>query len=276
MAMNSDTMQPMASASSDAIADIVGALRHFRNCLFLATTNVRLRYKRSLLGPLWITITTAIFIFVISYLYTGFIAAGYRQYLLNLALGWIIWHFIADSVLQGGLVFQRAARILQGTSIEKFSFVLQAVLTNLIIFAHNLLIAFVVLAVAGPPVSWAILLVIPAFTLIVLSAVWSTMLFGLLCARYRDLYPTLQAVMRVLFFVTPILWSPALLRPDSPRRLFVDLNPIAHYVDIWRKPLMGEYPAVSSWLVAGGCTLVGLGLAFVAFARYRRSVVFWV
>ena len=268
--------KPADSQFGDAIADIAGALRRFRSSFFLANTSVRLRYKRSILGPLWITLTTAIFIVFISYLYTGFIATDFRHYLLNFALGWIIWHFIIDFVLQGAQTFQRGARVIQSTSIDKFFLVQQTVLANLITFAHNLLIAVVVLAAAGPPVSATTLLVIPASLLILLSAVWSAMLFGLLCARHRDLYPTLQAVMRVLFFVTPILWSPALLPANSPRRLFVDLNPLAHYVEIWRKPLMGEQPSLLSWVVVGSCTLLGLGLAFFAFARHRRSIVFWV
>ena len=94
--MNRPILQSVSPPTAEAIADIIGALRQFSNCFYLAATSVKLRYKRSLLGPLWITITTAIFIFFISYLYTGFIRADFRHYLLNLALGWIIWHFIAD------------------------------------------------------------------------------------------------------------------------------------------------------------------------------------
>jgi ABC-2 type transport system permease protein len=276
MVMKYDTSFPSQSPYHTAIADIRGAFRQFNNTLFLASSNVKLRYKRSILGPLWITITTAVFIFFISYLYTGFIETDFHHYLTNLALGWIIWQFISDSVVQGAQTFQRGARVLHGTRIDKFSLVLQMVLINLIILGHNLLIAVVVLVVGKVTISPSTLLVIPGFALIILSAIWSATLFGILCARYRDLYPTLQAIMRVLFFVTPILWSPALLPADSPRRFFVALNPFAHYLEIWRKPLMGESPPMLSWLVTGSCTLVGLTLAFLAFARYRRNIVFWV
>jgi ABC-type polysaccharide/polyol phosphate export permease len=274
--MERQTLPQTPSPVSQAMADIIGAVRQFPNCFYLAVISVKLRYKRSILGPLWITITTAIFIFFISYLYTGFIRADFRHYLLNLALGWIMWQFIADSVLQGAQTFQGGARIIQASSMEKFFLVLQTVLTSLIIFAHNLLIVVVVLIVAGPPFSATTFLVIPGLILIVLSATWSATLFGLLCARYRDLFPIVQAFMRVLFFVTPIIWSPALLPPNNPRRMFVEFNPFAHYLEVWRKPLMGEAPDTMTWLVVIGCTLLGLVLAFVAFARYRRWVVFWV
>jgi ABC-type polysaccharide/polyol phosphate export permease len=276
MVMKYDTSFRSQSPYHTAIADIMGALRQFNNTLFLAGANVKLRYKRSVLGPLWITLTTVVFIFFISYLYTGFIETDFPHYLTNLSLGWIIWQFINDSVVQGAQTFQRGARVLHGTRIDKFSFVLQMVFINLIILVHNLLIVVVVLVMGEVTISPNMFFVIPGFALIVLSAIWSATLFGILCARYRDLYPTLQAGMRVLFFVTPILWSPALLPADSPRRLFVDLNPFAHYVEICRKPLMGESPPMLSWLVTGSCTVVGLTLAFLAFARYRRNIVFWV
>jgi len=274
--MNMQVARGAQTAYTEAVADIVGALRQFRNCLFLANTAVKLRYRRSVLGPLWITLTTAIFIFFISFLYSGFMATRFHEYLLSLALGWIIWHFILDSVLQGARTFQLGAGIIKSTNIEKFTLVLKTVLTNLIIFAHSLVIAVLVFAIVGVPFTLATWLVVPAFVLIVLSAVWSAALFGLLCARYRDLYPLLQSAMRVLFFITPIIWSPALLPANSPRRLFVALNPFAHYVEIWRRPLMGEYPDGLSWFVTGGLTFFGLCVAFMAFARYRREVVFWV
>jgi ABC-type polysaccharide/polyol phosphate export permease len=271
-----DTMQSAKVLFSDAVADIEGALRQFHNCFFLALAEVRLRYRRTLLGPLWISLTTALFIFFISYLHSGFIVTNFRDYLLRLALGWIMWNFIYDSVIQGAQTFQRAADLISNTMTAKFVFVLKTVLANLIMFAHSLLIAIPVYVVAGLPFSYATWLVIPALILIILSAVWSAVIFGILAARYRDFYPSLRVIMRGLFFVTPILWSPNLLPAHSPRRLIVDLNPLAHYIAIWRQPMLGEYPDRLSWLVTGGCTLVGLVLAFVAFARYRRSIVFWV
>ena len=82
--------------------------------------------------------------------------------------------------------------------------------------------------------------------------------------------------MRVLFFVTPIIWSRPFFRQSLHGACSSDLNPFAHYVAIWRKPLMGEYPDALSWFVTGGLTFLGLCLAFVAFARYRREVVFWI
>ena len=274
--MNTHIARGAHSSYSSATADIVGALRQFRNCLLLASTAVKLRYRRSILGPLWISVTTAIFIFFIAYLYSGLMAARFHEYLLSLALGWIIWNFISDSVLDGAQTFQRGAGIIKSTKIHKFTLVLKTVLTNLIIFAHNLVIALLVFAVVGVPFTLATWLVVPGLALIVLSAVWSSALFGFLCARYRDVYPLLQAAMRVLFFLTPVLWSPTLLPANSPKRLFVDLNPLAHFLAIWRKPLMGEHPDALSWVVTGGLTLVGLCLAFIAFARYRREVVFWI
>jgi len=91
-AMKSLPFQAQESVFSDAAADIAGALRHFPNWFFLAVTAVRLRYRRSVLGPLWISLTTALFIFFIAYLYSGIIATNFRDYLLNLALGWVLWH----------------------------------------------------------------------------------------------------------------------------------------------------------------------------------------
>jgi lipopolysaccharide transport system permease protein len=259
-----------------AISDISEGMSQARNCAVLATTAINLRYRRSILGPLWVTVTSCIFVFTVSYLYSAITDTHYHEYLVNLAVGWVIWQFIYDSVVDGALTFRRYAEVIQSTNIGKFVFVLKSVISNLLILALNLPVVVLAFAVAGIRFSEATWLVLPGMALIVLSGVWASALFGTFCARYRDLGPMLQAAMRVSFFLTPIIWSPTLLPAESPRRLFVDLNPFAHYVAIWRKPLLGEYPELLSWLVTGGVTAAGLALAFVVFARFRQRLVFWV
>lgn len=259
-----------------ATRDVAGALRRWRNFMYLAHTTIRLRYRRSLLGPLWIPLTSAVFVFSVSYLYSGFVATSFSSYLLHLALGWAIWQFFYECVVQGAQTFQKASDVLQSTTIEKFSFVLITVIVNLAVFALNLPVVILAYMVAGFPISKATWLIIPSLALIILSGVAATALFGVVCARYRDLIPMIQAAVRVLFFLTPILWSSEFLAKDSPRRLFADLNPLSHYVEIWRMPLLGEYPEPLSWVVTGSCTIAGLVLAFMIFARYRTWIVFWV
>ena len=144
-----------------AVADISGALRRVRNCVFIAITAVKLRYRRAALGPLWVPITSGTFIFSVSYLYSGFIPIDYASYVLNIALGWTNWQFIYKSIIQGAQTFQRGSEVIQTSNIEKFSFVLITVVMNLFVFVLNLPVVVLAFAVAGAPWSSATWLVIP-------------------------------------------------------------------------------------------------------------------
>ena len=119
----SSHLLPPASLYSEAVADIVGALRQFRSCLFLAST-ANCATSAPFLDLLDHDHDRHIYPFHKLSLYR-FHRCRFRHYLLNLTLGWVIWHFIVRSVLQGAQTFQQGAGILRGTSIEKSFLVLK-------------------------------------------------------------------------------------------------------------------------------------------------------
>ena len=83
----------------------------------------------------------------------------------------------------------------------------------------------------------------------------------------------MDSIVRIAFFVTPIIWMPELL----PRRaVLLDFNPFFHYVELVRAPLLGQAPQFVSWLAVLGMTLGGWLVALVMFRNYRRRVAYWV
>ena len=100
------------------------------------------------------------------------------------------------------------------------------------------------------------------------------MLLGAFAARFRDVPPIIASIVRIAFFVTPIIWMPALL----PHRavLPMNLNPFFHVLEVVRAPLLGEVPGAVSWLAMIGMTLFGVALTFVVYVRYRWRIAYWV
>jgi len=76
-----------------------------------------------------------------------------------------------------------------------------------------------------------------------------------------------------VFFVTPIIWQPALL---SSRPLVVTFNPFFYAVEIVRAPLLGTPPALLHWLVMLGVTFAGNAIALAMYARFRRRIPYWI
>ena len=121
---------------------------------------------------------------------------------------------------------------------------------------------------AGPA-----LLAVPGLALLLLNGIWAALLLGVISARFRDVPPIVASIVRILFFVTPIIWMPGLM-PE--RALVLDFNPFFHMVEVVRAPLLGTLPGLVSWLAVLGITLGGWIVAFEFFRRYRWRIAYWV
>jgi ABC-2 type transport system permease protein len=138
----------------------------------------------------------------------------------------------------------------------------------------------IIFAIFPPPLNWTVLLVIPAIGLFVLNAIWVSIVFGILSTRFRDIGQLLTTVVQLVFFMTPIIWSTQSLTSatgeESSRLKIVELNPMFHYLEITRGPLLGESVQFYHWAIVIGCTVVGWVLAMLVMRNYRARVAYWV
>ena len=145
---------------------------------------------------------------------------------------------------------------------------------------HNLVIWLALLAIFRIPVGWEVLLAIPAMVLLVLNGIWVTMFFGIVATRFRDVAPLLDSLVQLAFYMTPIVWTAKTLTDQggavAERAVLAKLNPLYHYLDIVRGPMINSPVETSSWIVVLIMTGVGLVLALLAMRQWRFRVSYWV
>jgi ABC-2 type transport system permease protein len=75
--------------------------------------------------------------------------------------------------------------------------------------------------------------------------------------------------------MTPIVWSYERLK-SNPLAGYVELNPVMHFVEILRQPLLGQDIIWRHWYVVSAITVVGCAAALVCMRNYRSRVAYWV
>ena len=281
-----DRVIPPPPPTSDArtfargFRDLVDGFRSSELWLHLGWTDIKQRYKRSVLGPLWITIATGVTAVAMGVLYGELFHQDIKTFLPYVLLGFIFWGFIETTILDGSVVFSTNEGLIKQLPAPISVHVYRVVWRGLIIFAHNIVIYAIVYAVFRPPIGWSALLVFPAMALFVLNAIWVTIVFGILSTRFRDIGQLLTTAVRLVFFMTPIIWSASTLdavgEGDSSRMKIVEINPMFHYLEISRGPLLGEHVQFYHWGVVLGCTAVGWIAAMVVMRNFRARVAYWV
>jgi ABC-type polysaccharide/polyol phosphate export permease len=151
---------------------------------------------------------------------------------------------------------------------------LQALFRNTVPFLSNFLITLVVCSLATGGLSVHFLWVIPAYLVLSLNAIWMFLLVGVIGARYRDIGHLIQTMMRVLFFITPIIWIPAQLGQTG--EFIALINPFAHYINLLREPVASGTVPVLSWIIVLTITATGWVLATLVYSHNRRNIVHWV
>jgi ABC-2 type transport system permease protein len=246
---------------------------------YLGWQDIKQRYRRSVLGPLWITISMGVIALAMGILYSALFQQDLQTFLPYVAVGLLIWRFVEGSVLEGSDVFISNEGLIKFLPAPLSLHIYRLIWRQILFFAHNLVIWGVLMIIFPQPLGWTLLLAIPAFVLLVINGGWIAILAGILATRFRDIPPTVASITQLLFFMTPIVWSYDTLRANpavAERARLAELNPVMHFVEILRQPLLGSDIVVRHWVVVGVISVVGWVVALVFLRNYRSRVAYWV
>ncbi|HWE91383.1 MAG TPA: ABC transporter permease [Pseudonocardiaceae bacterium] len=285
-----------------AVDDIRQGLTQRELWSHLAWQDIKQRYRRSVIGPLWITISMAVTSIGLGVVYGLLFGNPIEYQLPYVTTGFIVWSFISGSLTEGMDTFISNEGLIKHLPAPLSVYALRTVWRQTLMFFHNVLIYVVVLAIffryldkpytmngsvcgphnaamCHPGLSWSWFLAVPGLLVLALNALWLALLFGIISTRYRDIPQVINSLINLLFYMTPIVWSPdSLLTSDRHgwAKIIFDLNPLYHFVQIVRAPLTGQQLSPASWYVVGGITIAGWALALVVMRNYRARVSYWV
>lgn len=239
----------------------------------LGWQEIRQRYRRSILGPFWLTISTGAMIAGMGPLYGRLFGLDISAYIPYLTVSFVVWLLIASLMNDSCGAFIAAEGFIKQIRLPLTVHILRVVWRNLIIFAHNLVIVALVLLFYWPPVGWYLLLVPLGVLMIAVNGIWVGLLFGLLCARFRDIPLIVGSLVTVAFFLTPVMWKAEMLGKNL---WAAQINPFYHFLEIVRAPLVSGTAAWPSWTVVLVITVVGFAATLAVFSSFRRRIAYWV
>jgi homopolymeric O-antigen transport system permease protein len=257
-----------------AANDIIEGWRQNWLWMRLAHQDMRLRYRGSVLGPFWQTITTIIMIGSMGFIYAKLFHVALENYLPMLTVGLIFWNLVAGMITEGCGTFDAVRGLIQQVKLPLSLHAYRLVYRNVLILAHSFVIIPIVLVIFPHPIEWIRLFeIIPGLLLVVINGVAVSMLLGTICARFHDVPPIVASIVQVVFFVTPIVWPPSALGSNS---WWAVLNPLYTAIDVLRAPLLGTPTSPHSWSILAIVTVCNCALSFVFFSRFRARIAFWV
>ncbi len=256
-----------------AVRDVIEGFRLWRLAWSLGWLDIRLRYRGSILGPFWLTLSTAIMIGALGVLYSALFHIDVHSYLPFLALSQVLWFFIATLVGEACTCFTQAEGMIRAVRMPLFMHAIRTLIRNLLVLAHNIVVIVVVDIIFSVWPGWHALLVLPGFAVWAMDGLAICLLLGAFCARFRDVAPIVASVMQIVFFLTPVIWQPEQLGIHA---VLLPLNPFFALMEVVRAPFLGKLPSDLTWLAAILYSLVLWGVSWLMFVRARGRIAFWV
>ncbi len=256
-----------------ALQDISEAMQKASLIVFMAWSDVRARYKRSVLGPFWLTLGTAVGTVGLGFIWSELFKIDRNTFIPTLTSGLIIWQFITGCITESPTTFSRQAAIIRNLVLPLSIHPIQLVMKHLINLAHTLPVFFVVAIVFHVKFTYYSLLVVPCLLLVVANLLWITLMLGLLGARLRDLEYLVAAVMPILMFLSPVMYRPNYL-PFSQKLMW--LNPFSHLIEIVRAPLLGMPPSLFVVYINLAMCVLGWSMTLIFFNKKKTRVALWV
>jgi lipopolysaccharide transport system permease protein len=256
-----------------AVRDLREAAKLWRLGWTLAFLDIRLRYRGSMLGPFWLTLSTGLMVSAMGALYSELLHISLHEYLPFLTASLVLWGFVSTLFAEACVSFTANDGMIRSIRIPFALYAARTVLRNLVVLAHNVVIVVAVdlFVWAGPGANG--LLAIPGLVFWLVDSFAIAIMLGALCARFRDIPPIVGSVVQMSFFVTPVLWKPQLV---GAHQWLLPFNPFFDLLEIIRGPLLGEVPTASTYLAACGYSILLCGAAWFLFARVRGRIAFWV
>jgi lipopolysaccharide transport system permease protein len=256
-----------------AVRDVADGLRLWRLAVRLAWLDIKLRYRGSMLGPFWLTLSTAVMIGALGVLYAALFHMDVQDYLPFLALSQVLWAFLATLIADGCVCFTVSEPLILSIRMPLSVHALRVVIRGLLILAHNVVVIVVVDVWFSLWPGAFMLMAVPGLALWMLDAFAVALLLGAIGARFRDIPPIVGSVVQIAFFVTPVIWKPQQLGVHA---WVLPYNPFFALLEVVRAPLLGYLPSAETWLMAVVYSLLLLGVTWSLMVRARGRVPFWL
>ncbi len=253
--------------------DWVNAFRMWRLWTSLAWEDLSDRYRRTVFGLSWVVASFVLFIVVYITIFGQVSGVSQAQYTLYVTVGFALWTFISGAATDACVAYTGATNWMLGTAIPYPAFFLQGLVRDWLVFITVLVVLVLMLVWMKPHWSATMLWAIPGLLSYLIAPLWLSAILAPLCARYRDITHAIQTLLRIMFFVTPILWLPQ-QRPGLAT--IAKYNIITHYIDIVRSPLIYDVVPYKSWIVVLTANAIGIAIGFLVYAATRNRVVYWL
>ncbi len=216
--------------------DNLAALKNWRVWWHLGMADVRNKFAKSVVGPSWILLNLALWVGGIGLIYGTLFNQKLEIYLPFLAIGFVVWSYLTQTITDGGNAFVFAEGYIKQFTYPKQIYVLRVLVNASVPLVIGVGIFFVVMLIMGRSFGAGMAWALPGLVLLQIATYLHATIMAYASARFRDLPHGMTALLQVLFFVTPVFFTIDTLKERGLDFVY-KFNPLYYLIELIRHPL---------------------------------------
>ena len=252
----------------------VAQLSRRRNVLqMLVIRDLKKRYENSYLGYAWTLLEPAMLLTIYYFVFKHLAGAGQPDYLLFMACAMMPWLWFRNSIRGAASVINSNSRLVTSINLPREIYPLALSLTEFVEYLITLLMVVGLAIFYGrAPTEYLVLMPLVMLLQFVLVT-GSALLMSALATMFQDIDRILSSLLRVMFYLTPVIYPTGRIHNALGQKLFV-LDPLVGIFELHRKVF---YPDTQITALMLTVSIAGSLLVFVAgwavFIRLERSML---
>jgi len=260
--------------SSSLLRDNIRALKNWRVWLHLGLADIRNRFAKSMVGPIWIVLNLALWVGGIGVIYSALFHQELHDFLPKLTIGFVVWGYLTQTLTDGGNAFIYAEGYIKQFTYPKQIYILRVLVNASVVLLIGVLVFFAVMLLFQRPFGWGMLWALPGFAILALAAYLHATIMAYASVRFRDLPHGMTSLLQVMFLVTPVFPTVGILNERGLGFVY-EFNPFYYLIEVIRCPLVDSVAAAGTIYVASGIYLLLIGaVALVTAKVFDRRIVY--
>lgn len=232
----------------------------------LVARDVKIKYRRSVLGVLWTLLNPLCMMVILTIVFSNLFKFDIENFPLYILSGQVVFNFFSGATTEAMSSIIGSAALIKKVYVPKYLFVVSRVFSSFINLMASFTALLLVMVVTRAELHWTVLLVPVPLFLLVFFSLGIGLILAAVTVKFRDVMHLYTVFTTGLLYLTPVIYPMAIL-PDWLYKV-VMLNPLTNMLIMLRDVMINNM--VFSWqsvVIASVETLILLILGLYIFYK---------
>jgi ABC-2 type transport system permease protein len=241
----------------------------------LISKQLKVRYKRSVLGLLWALLYPLLMMVVMSIVFSALFQSSLPNFPVYLLSGIVLWNFFSQTTMDGANTILTNVSIIKKIYVPKGVFSVATVLSGLVHLGLAMIPLLIIAVSTGTHLTSSLLFLPVSVLLVSVFILGVSLALATIAVFFNDILYIYQVLLTVLMFLTPIFY-PASIVPSKYLPI-LKVNPMYYFVECFRLPIYeGIVPSPEMVAFAGLAALTALLAGWWLFSKNQNAFVYYL